>query len=59
MAAMSPGRYLQQRRVLAADAVLADLRLQAQLETDDDAPHPPEVDPMASAQSRRAAREVG
>lgn len=46
-------------KTIKAHLLLAELQLEARRErmaaqVDDDAPHPPEVDPLASAQSRRA-----
>jgi len=47
--------------VLHAEAVMAQLRIEAQQQhrsVDDDAPRPPELSPLASAQSRRELVEA-
>ena len=54
-------KQARSHRTVLAHAVLLQLQDEARRERhliDDDTPHPPEVDPLASAQSRRAAKEV-
>jgi hypothetical protein len=59
-----PSKLPSSRRLLA-EVVIRDLHAEARYERalarfapDDDTPNPPEVDPMASAQSRRMPVEV-
>lgn len=54
-------KYASRSRTILAHAILAELREEAKLEASlqrfdqcDDTPRPPEADPLASAQSRRA-----
>lgn len=58
-------KYASRSRTILAHAVLAELREEAKLEASlqrfdqcDDTPRPPEADPLASAQSRRAMLPV-
>lgn len=57
-----PSEAIRPKTILA-HLVLAELRQEAALERalarfsqDDDAPRPPEIDPLSSAQARRAHR---
>jgi hypothetical protein len=54
-------KYPRNSRTLMAHAILAELREEAKMEASlqrfdqcDDTPNPPEANPLASAQSRRA-----
>jgi len=50
----TPGRVRSHRLRAKAEAILANLRAEA---VDDDIPRVPELDALASAQSRRAVKQ--